>query len=503
MKTSYCLTAAAVLAAVAVAVHAQLPPVPPPATVPAIPLVPPPDAKPPAVDPLALPPIVPDPTSPPPVKTPVADAPSSPALPVPAVSAPGPAPLPLVPPPVLPPAPAPTVSAPPSLPAASPPPALPSAPPPSSTPPATTLLPPPTAIPPSGQVVILKDDKLVEGTVTVAGEKVIVRQGVVDRTFKKDEVQHVANSKDEAYRFQLGKLKADDAAARLKLAKWCMFNGMRPQALAEAREVAKLQPTNTAATELARSLEESLRQFPGDGTTPAFPLGTTNPSLATDPTPDVTAEAASVFAARVQPVLSNLCSDCHARAEYAGSFKLARTTGYDATPSTTRHNLTAVVAQLKKAEPANSPLLVKALAMHGNMKEPAIATRQAPSYRALEGWVSVALGCPPAPTATIPPVKPALPPADPVKPVLPVAPPPALTAPPVALPGPAVKLPVAPPPPIPKLAEPIPPAKESPQFGQDAPPLPKASGPSPTNPGPAVDEFDPSVFNRTATPGKK
>ena len=57
------------------------------------------------------------------------------------------------------------------------------------------LLPPPTPAQPSGQVVILKDDKIVEGTVTVIGEKIIVRQGAIDRTLKKDEYFHILRTK--------------------------------------------------------------------------------------------------------------------------------------------------------------------------------------------------------------------------------------------------------------------------------------------------------------------
>src|SRR5262249_7368414 len=115
----------------------------------------------------------------------------------------------------------------------------------------------------SEKYVVLKDDKLLEGSsVSVNGDTVVVRQGSLDRPFHKSQVQFVASSKDEVYKFMLSKVLAADTVARLKVAQWCMFCGMREQALAEAREIQKLQPRNGPATDMVRSLELSLRQFP-------------------------------------------------------------------------------------------------------------------------------------------------------------------------------------------------------------------------------------------------
>ena len=511
MKTSYSLATATVLVAAAVAVYAQLPPAPPP-PLPMVPLAPgtsgglPSPGSP--TEPLALPSIVADPAATP-ALPPMPG--TSGGLPSPGSPPAAPPVLPTVPPP--PPPSVPLIPAPPTVPgtsgrlpsAGSPtpissgglpspgsppvaPPTLPTAPPPTGAP-----LPAPTPIANPTKFVVLQDGKLVEGIVTTTDEKVTVRQGAIDRPFKKSDVQFAGDTKDDVYRFLLGKVKPTDTAGRLAVARWCMLNGLRPQALAEAREVAKLQPTNTAAADMVRSLEESLRLYPGDGTIAAVPTGVIpapNPAAAAEPEADVSAEAATVFAARVQPVLANLCADCHAKADHASGFKLARTTGYDASPPTTRQNLRAAAAQLKKDDPANSPLLVKAVAAHGGMKQPAIAGRQVPSFKALEGWVSVAGGCPPpAVPVMIPPapVPTAPPPAPVVKPMLPA-------------------LPVAPPPVIPPAVDPkpiipvIPPAAEGSGFGRDAKPLPKSSGPNPSNSGPVVDEFDPSLFNRAASP---
>ncbi|MDB5310531.1 MAG: hypothetical protein JWO38_4733 [Gemmataceae bacterium] len=579
-----------------------------PAPLPAVPLlpaVPPPPGPvtlPPAallaVPPPSLAPLVPPPVTP--VSALVGPPPVLPAVPPPGPTPATPAPRNLVLPAVPPPGPAPATPAPgpfggftppssPGTPGPVPPgspdrvkPGLPAVPPPE-------LLPAPTPVPapvlPSvGTIVVLQDGKLVEGTVTKSGDKVIVRKGAVDQPFAADKVQYIGTSKDDVYRFMLGKVKPDDAAGRLRVARWCMFNGLREQALGEAREVVRLQPTNTAAADMARALDESLRLFPADGSapkpvTPATPAapglpvvpppvglggppatpppfggvappGLPGPSqpppVVVEPEQTITPEAAVAFAPRVQPVLTNLCADCHARPGYTGAFKLARDTGFDADPHVTRQNLRAAAAQLRKDDPAASPLLTRALCAHGGMKQPAFVGRHAPAFRVLEAWAFVAVGssATPAPVPPVPPpptgvpavapmaVPPTLPPTPstgdlpppdvrlalpPVpgpdaKPVLPPVPPPDVRpmVPPVLPPAPppippatdGVKpvrpVPVAPyplpvPPPIPRAAEM--------KFGQDAAPLPVSMPPNPANTGDAVDEFDPSTYNREASGG--
>src|SRR5262249_49047534 len=159
-------------------------------------------------------------------------------------------------------------------------------------PPPTPLTTPEANLAPTGKFIVLRGNKLIEGTATVSGDKVIVKQGAIDRPFPKAEVLFVGESRDDVYRFMLARVPATDPAARLTVAKWCMLSGLREQALGEAREILKLQPGNAGATELARSLEESLKQFPADGSTPKPQGGT----LVTDPEPDITAEAATSFA---------------------------------------------------------------------------------------------------------------------------------------------------------------------------------------------------------------
>jgi hypothetical protein len=312
----------------------------------------------------------------------------------------------------------------------------------------------PPAAPGLGSIVLLTDGKIVEGTVTQAGEKVVVRRGSIDQPFAKDQVQFIGKSKDECYTHLLGKVKADDAPGRFKLARWCMYNGLREHALAEANEVVKLQPNHTVAAGMVRSLEESIRLFNGDGTSKLPADAKPNAPKAVEPEPELVAEAANAFGPRVQPVLANLCADCHAKPSYAGSFKLACGTSTDLDPAAVKQNIRAVLSQIKKNDPASSPLLEKALESHGGMKRAAFANRQSPAFRVLEAWVqAAAASAPNAPAPALPP-----PPAEQPKPT-------------------EAPKPVLPPPPVVK-------------FGEDAIPV--------GTPAPSGDEFDPVIFNRAA-----
>jgi hypothetical protein len=193
--------------------------------------------------------------------------------------------------------------------------------------------------------------------------------------------------------------------------------------------------------------------------------------MSVEPDPEIAAEAAAAFPRHIQPVLVNLCADCHAKPGYTGAFKMACGTLQDSDPGIAKHNLKAAVGHIKKGDPAASPLLVKALAAHGGMKQPPFVGRGVPAYRTLEAWVYQV-----AESKAVPPPAPALPPPN----MTPALPPP-----------PEVKSPLPP----------VPPPAAPPKFGEDAKPTIPAV-PNPDNAGAAVDEFDPSIYNRTVSSKK-
>jgi hypothetical protein len=238
----------------------------------------------------------------------------------------------------------------------------------------------------------------IEGIGAVDKKDIVVQQGAIVRNIPRVEVLFVGETHNDVYRFMRDRAPADDEVARLAVARWCMFNGMREQALAEATAILQFKPGSKYAADLARSLEESLKQFPPGGTTAAAKQQDVKTVSSAEGEIDVTPEAATSFATRIQPILANLCVDCHARQDHAGAFKLTRITGFEAGPQSSLANLRTTVGQLLKTDPLNSPLLSKAITAHGGLKQPPFPTRQAPGFRTLENWVAVAVGTTVAPT---------------------------------------------------------------------------------------------------------
>ena len=133
-----------------------------------------------------------------------------------------------------------------------------------------------------------------------------------------------------------------------------MYNGLREQAFVEAKEVVKLQPDHKLAAELARTMEESIRLFNADGSTKVEATPKADGPLlpkSVEADPEIAAEAAAAFPRHIQPVLVNLCADCHAKPGYTGAFKMACGTLLDTDPAIGKHNLKAAVGQIKKGDP--------------------------------------------------------------------------------------------------------------------------------------------------------
>jgi hypothetical protein len=102
--------------------------------------------------------------------------------------------------------------------------------------------------------------------------------------------------------------------------------------------------------------------------------------------------AAREFVSHVQPILMNTCAKCHCRPDHPSAFKLARAAVGYADPEATSQNVVAAMAWLNRAEPAASPLLVKAVTAHGGQRRPALYGRSHPAYRHLEAWATQAAG---------------------------------------------------------------------------------------------------------------
>jgi hypothetical protein len=320
--------------------------------------------------------------------------------------------------------------------------------------------------PASGKVLVLDNEHTLEGDIERVGGQYRVRRTVGETWVPGERVLQLCPDVKAAYTFLRNRANLNDADERLRLANWCRQNGLREQALAEVQEAVQLRPNDAAS----RRLLAHLRLMPLKIEAAAKPAAP-EPEMPVTPI-DLTDDSIGLFATKVQPILMNTCAGCHA-SDRGGKFKLTRC--YESEMGNRRvmqQNLAAVLAQVNLREPRVSPLLTKAISVHGPLAQSPLKNRQAPAYRALEDWVRLTL-------ANNPTLR-------------------EQTA------GTTAEAHA----PVPAKTEP---GKPEETFAGDAPPSAEAPAAPMTPPAPAAvapaktgtpDPFDPSVFNRQAHPEK-
>ncbi|MBI1916789.1 MAG: hypothetical protein HYS12_18945 [Planctomycetes bacterium] len=345
--------------------------------------------------------------------------------------------------------------------------------------------------PEAGKVLVLDNDRTLEGDVERVGDRYRIRRSVGVTWVPAERVAGLCASKEEALAFLRRRSNLDDPDERLRLARWCHLQGLRDQALVEVKAAVELRPDHAESKRLLQYLEQSARYAEEAARTPPEPARAR--PLAEALAVDLNAEAVGLFATRVQPILINACARCHL-AEGAGAFQLQRTSSDGVVDrKAMQQNLAAVVAQLNLRQPEVSPLLVKAISAHGPIGEAPLRGRQAEAFRTLENWVRLTVAnnprlaeqSSPGPDAQTPAAE-------------------KLSAPtsmPTSAPR-ATALATKPPPvraEVPRVSSPTPPSP--------ATALPAAASPTPTPPPPtpteAESEFDPDLFNRQMHPHGK
>jgi hypothetical protein len=330
---------------------------------------------------------------------------------------------------------------------------------------------PPAKQPKTGHILVLDGGRVLEGDIERVGDQFCIRRPSGELWVAGDRVQCLCADLAEAYQFLRAQANLGDADEHLRLARWCQAHNLRREALAEVSAAVELQPDHAESRRLLQRLQRS------DANAPAA----VQPAHHEDSEPaaasiDMNADAMAPFVTRVQPILMNACANCHASGK-GGNFKLIRTYDGELTNRrATQQNLAAVLAQLNRDRLQSSPLLAKAVIVHGDAGQPPLKNRQAPAYRILEEWAQLAMSD--LPRETAPPA------AEPHAPK---------ESRPAAEPPPSKPLPTTPPesfaaPPAKPPAAPTEPAAAPP----NKPPTATGSG----------DPFDPALFNQQMHPDR-
>jgi hypothetical protein len=309
--------------------------------------------------------------------------------------------------------------------------------------------------PPAAGVLLLDNQRILQGEVERRGDQYLVRRDGGETAVPAARVLAALPDLDAAYRFLREKTDANDVDARLRLARWCDMNGLRAQAAAEAKTALDLSPGRAIVQATYQQFERKAAAPAPPPAPPAkLPAAVVAAAEFAEPI-ECGAESFKRFATKVQPVLMNACASCHA-GDRAGKFRLEKvfSDSLNSRPATQR-NLNAALAAIDRAKPAASGLLQQAVTAHGGAALPPLRDRGVPGYKHLDEWVKLTLS-----DASAPPM-PMTPPVEPAKEIVGTA---------ASTPGEAAKS----------------------EFGAD-----KAKKDAPAGP---KDPFDPAIFNRQHHP---
>jgi hypothetical protein len=234
----------------------------------------------------------------------------------------------------------------------------------------------------TGKVLVLENERTLEGDIERVGEQFRVRRALGELWLQRESVLRLCKDYPEAYRYLVSRANLRDPDEHLRLARWCQGHGLREEALTEVNQAAELRPNHGETQRLLRSLQRADLLTRSGKMAPSA-----EDSEPTTTPPPVTTESLSGFVTRVQPLLMNACASCHATGK-GGNFKLTRTFENSFTNRRiTLQNLAAVLVRINGDHIETSPLLIKAVSIHGDMAQPALQGREAATYRTLDDWV--------------------------------------------------------------------------------------------------------------------
>ena len=263
-------------------------------------------------------------------------------------------------------------------------------------------------------IVLLTDGRLLRGPVTEDDEGIMILQRGGTLRYRRKEVVKVFATLADVYDYKLAHIPAGDPDEQLTLAKWCLQEGLKAEAVDRLKVVLDLNPTNRNAGNMLASIEaQSDRQDTKDravirtealSTMPANPekpnaineiammkaaraMGALGPPVIFDLPPAVAVKRFEQFKVGTQRVMLKSCAKCHDE-RYAGDFKLVDIkTKRDENHLTYMTNLDATLRLIDQTNPAQSPLLTNSLLPHGPNQKPIFRGYNDPAYQVLATWV--------------------------------------------------------------------------------------------------------------------
>ncbi len=266
----------------------------------------------------------------------------------------------------------------------------------------------PQAAPPTESCVLLRNGNVLVGAVTkIGGTVCITRSDQSKINLPSDQVETVGRSLSELYDYRRknrfdGDLKRVQADVR-----WGLRHGLVREAAQDALEARSLEPSNPQTIQLLRQIAAVLKQqsepaqpaVSGDGQAPALRT-VSHETVVTDDHSDIEPETAAElsglpeqlvyeFTSRIQPILMNRCTSCHARDDRnAREFQIhTALTSKWAPKDVARDNLQAVMKYVDLNAPANSLIRLRASDGHGGRRH-SFGSQGSAMMSSLDRWLA-------------------------------------------------------------------------------------------------------------------
>lgn len=246
---------------------------------------------------------------------------------------------------------------------------------------------------PSRGVLVLRNGEVLSGITSKVGDRyVVARSDGSELRIPTREVEMHCLDLDEAYLRKRQTVSRRDASAVLQLAEWCLRCGLHARAADELLVAISLAPRDPRIKGLERRLQAATTPEPVRETPPVADVAASKSPSPDLSQPAVPTEALESFASRIQPLLLNRCGNatCHGGRSSAELQLSNPGKGKTITLRHTQQNLAAVVQQLSKDRPEESPLLVVPQGPHGGCSTSVFGEHDRTQLELLKRWVTIA-----------------------------------------------------------------------------------------------------------------
>ncbi|MBI3462432.1 MAG: hypothetical protein HY000_05140 [Planctomycetes bacterium] len=261
---------------------------------------------------------------------------------------------------------------------------------------------------PQEGVLLLRNGEVLQGKITLAGDRYYVVLPAGEIFPKVSEVEMFCRDLNEGYLFRRQRVRPDRVEDRLDLAEWCIRHRLLDQAAAELQDAATTDHTHPMIPLLQRRLELAKNPPPAPEASRAAIVSHDELDRLVRGLPPASVET---FTTSIQPLLINHCATagCHGPQSQTTWQLLRVPLAKSATRRVTQRNIASTLDLVKRDSPSASRLLTAPLEQHGTTRGPIFSSREIAQYKLLVDWVyQVANGTKAPPPASVQPESPPL-----------------------------------------------------------------------------------------------